>query len=117
MDAIQSADFEVLEHPPYSPDLALSNFYLFQRLTEYLKRQEFEDDVAGAATGQTFLVLNSDLFPLSVPHSLALEFDFGNARHSDSNHVINLNYSPAPNSDIPPRLAYDFYSGVDRDFD
>ena len=36
-DAIQSADFLVLPHPPYSPDLAPSDFHLFPKLKEYLK--------------------------------------------------------------------------------
>ncbi|CAG4977612.1 unnamed protein product [Parnassius apollo] len=37
MAAIQETGFELLEHPPYSPDLAPSDFYLFPRLKERLR--------------------------------------------------------------------------------
>ena len=40
-DAIQSADFLVLPHPPYSPDLAPSDFHLFPKLKEHLKGERF----------------------------------------------------------------------------
>ena len=36
-DAIQRLDFSVLPHPPYSPDLAPSDFHLFPKLKEHLK--------------------------------------------------------------------------------
>ncbi|GBP89930.1 Histone-lysine N-methyltransferase SETMAR [Eumeta japonica] len=35
--AIRDADFEILDHPPYTPDLATSDFRLFPKLKEYLK--------------------------------------------------------------------------------
>ncbi|CAF4830352.1 unnamed protein product [Pieris macdunnoughi] len=44
MAAIQETGFELLEHPPYSPDLAPSDFYLFPRLKEYLRGKKFDDD-------------------------------------------------------------------------
>jgi len=43
-DAIQRLDFSVLPHPPYSPDLAPSDFYLFPELKEHLKGQRFSCD-------------------------------------------------------------------------
>jgi len=43
-DAIQCLDFSVLLHPPYSPDLAPSDFHLFQKLKEHLKGQCFGCD-------------------------------------------------------------------------
>ncbi|GBP60088.1 hypothetical protein EVAR_31349_1 [Eumeta japonica] len=42
--AIRNATLEVLEYPPYSPDLPPSNFYIFLSLKEYLKGQRFKDD-------------------------------------------------------------------------
>jgi hypothetical protein len=33
----------VLEHPPYSPDLALNDFFLFQKIKEILKGRHFDD--------------------------------------------------------------------------
>lgn len=44
MAAIQEAGFELVEHPPYSPDLAPSDFYLFPRLKEHLRGKKFDDD-------------------------------------------------------------------------
>jgi len=38
--AIQNAVFELLHHPPYSPDLAPSDFYLFPKLKEFKKGQK-----------------------------------------------------------------------------
>ena len=35
---------KILEHPPYSPDLAPSDFFLFGFLKKLLKGQEFEDE-------------------------------------------------------------------------
>ncbi|GBP06469.1 Histone-lysine N-methyltransferase SETMAR [Eumeta japonica] len=46
--------FELLEHPPYSPDLAPYDFYLLLRLKEYLNERRFEDDGAVAAAIQDF---------------------------------------------------------------
>jgi len=43
-DAIQRLDFSVLPHPPYSPDLAPSDFHLFPKLKEHLKGQRFSCD-------------------------------------------------------------------------
>jgi histone-lysine N-methyltransferase SETMAR len=33
----------VLEHPPYSPDLASSEFFLFRKIKEILKGSHFDD--------------------------------------------------------------------------
>ena len=35
--------FEVLEHPPYSPDLASCDLFLFRALKEVLHGQQFDD--------------------------------------------------------------------------
>ena len=34
----------VLEHPPYSPDLASSHFFLFPKIKEILKGRHFDDN-------------------------------------------------------------------------
>lgn len=36
--------FEILPHPPYSPDLAPSDFHLFPTMKSYLKGKHFPDD-------------------------------------------------------------------------
>jgi len=43
-DAIQSLEFSVLPHPPYSPYLAPSDLHLFPKLKEHLKGQRFNCD-------------------------------------------------------------------------
>jgi histone-lysine N-methyltransferase SETMAR len=35
---------EVVEHPAYSPDLALSDFHLFPKLKEFLGGRRFKSD-------------------------------------------------------------------------
>ena len=41
---IHDCGFELLSHPPYSPDLAPSHFHLFRLLKESLRGRAFEDD-------------------------------------------------------------------------
>jgi histone-lysine N-methyltransferase SETMAR len=42
--AIRKWDFEQLNHPPYSPDLAPSDYYLFRHLKKELRGKRFEED-------------------------------------------------------------------------
>ena len=44
MAALNKAGFEIVHHPPYSPDLAPSNFYLFPNLKGHLRGQKFESN-------------------------------------------------------------------------
>jgi len=44
MDTLRDLKFEVLKHPPYSPDLAPSDFHLFGPMKEHLRRHKFADD-------------------------------------------------------------------------
>jgi len=41
---IKDIGFEQLSHPPYSPDLAPSDFYLFRHLKQQLHGTRFFDD-------------------------------------------------------------------------
>ena len=41
---IRNDGFELLQHPPYSPDLATSDSYLFSKLKEFVKGCKFADD-------------------------------------------------------------------------
>ena len=41
MTAATKCGFEVLPHPPYSPDMAPSDFYLFQKLKSNLRGTQF----------------------------------------------------------------------------
>ena len=42
--AIRECKFEQLNHPPYSPDLAPSYYYLFRSLKSHLRGTRFRDD-------------------------------------------------------------------------
>jgi len=41
---VKDVGFQQLSHPPYSPDLAFSDFYLFRRLKKHLRGTRFCDD-------------------------------------------------------------------------
>jgi len=43
--AIQTLNWEVLPHPPYSPDLAPSDFHLFRSLSNNLRGVSFSNDM------------------------------------------------------------------------
>ena len=44
MAKIHELRFELLDHPPYSPDLAPSDFFLFPKLKTALERQRFSSN-------------------------------------------------------------------------
>lgn len=44
IQCIQDLGFELLEHPPYSPDLAPSDFHLFGPMKEHLRESKFSSD-------------------------------------------------------------------------
>ena len=43
MDTVRALKFEVLKHPPYSPDFTPSDFHLFGPMKEHLRGQKFAD--------------------------------------------------------------------------
>jgi len=47
--------FQCLDHPPYSPDLAPSDYHLFSGLKEQLKGRHFSSDAKVIATAETWL--------------------------------------------------------------
>jgi hypothetical protein len=42
--AIKELDWEILPHPPYSPDLAPSDYHLFRSLSNNLRGVSFNND-------------------------------------------------------------------------
>lgn len=42
--AIQELDWDVLPHPPYSPDIAPSDYHLFRALAAALAGENFQDE-------------------------------------------------------------------------
>lgn len=49
-EKLKQLDWEVLPHPPYSPDLAPSDYHLFLSMSNFLANKKFEnyDDVISA---------------------------------------------------------------------
>jgi len=47
--------FQCLDHPPYSPDLALSDYHLFPGLKNQLKGRHFSSDQEVIAAVETWL--------------------------------------------------------------
>jgi len=47
--------FQCLDHPPYSPDLALSYYHLFRGLKKNLKGRHFSSDAEVIAAAETWL--------------------------------------------------------------
>jgi histone-lysine N-methyltransferase SETMAR len=44
VNLLNSWGLETLPHPPHSPDLALSDFHLFQKIKKHLRGQRFHSD-------------------------------------------------------------------------
>ena len=42
--AAKNCGFEIIPHPPYSPDLAPSDYHMFGHLKKFLRGRRFEDD-------------------------------------------------------------------------
>jgi len=47
--------FQCLDHPPYSPDLAPSDYHLFPRLKKQLKGRHFSSDAEVITVAETWL--------------------------------------------------------------
>ena len=62
---LQQFLWEVFAHPPYSPDLTLSDYHLFMHLKKWFASQSFEEDDR-LKTGVTFKSLASDFFDTGI---------------------------------------------------
>ncbi|KAL0831014.1 hypothetical protein ABMA28_001900 [Loxostege sticticalis] len=63
LQAIHSAGFEMLDHPPYSSDLAPSDFHLFPKFKEHIRGTKFaDDDAVMAAVNDFFESQEKDFF-------------------------------------------------------
>lgn len=54
MDKINELGFELLPHPPYSPDLAPSDYYLFSQLKKMLRGKRFRSDEEVIAESESY---------------------------------------------------------------
>jgi len=54
MGKFRDLHYELLEHPPYSPDLAPSDFYLFPKLKLFLAGQRFSSNQKATAAAEGY---------------------------------------------------------------
>jgi len=54
MGKLRDLHYELLEHPPYSPDLAPSDFYLFPKCKLFLAGQRFSSNQEAIAAVEGF---------------------------------------------------------------
>lgn len=57
MTKFKALKYEMLEHPPNSPDLAPSGYYLFQNLKQFLESVFLSNEEAIAAADGHFIEL------------------------------------------------------------
>jgi hypothetical protein len=70
MDTIQTLIWNVLPHPPYSPDLAPSDYHLFGLLKEHLGGKRFRINEKVIQVVQEWLHMQPKDFFLSGIHKL-----------------------------------------------
>jgi histone-lysine N-methyltransferase SETMAR len=56
MGKLRDLHYELLEHPPYSPDLAASDFSLFPKLKLFLAGQRFSSNQEAIAAVRRYFV-------------------------------------------------------------
>ena len=62
-DILAHLAFQCLDHPPYSPDLAPSDYHLFSGPKKQLKERHFSSDAEVIAAAETWLDgQHSDIF-------------------------------------------------------
>ena len=64
---LQEFHWEIFDHPPYSPDLAPSDYHLFMHLKKWLASQRFEtDDELQTGVNEWFKTLAADFFDTGI---------------------------------------------------
>jgi len=63
-------DFQCLDHPPYSPDLAPSDYYLFHGMKKQLKGRHFSSEAEVIAAAEVWLDGQNSEFFLSALQKL-----------------------------------------------
>ena len=83
VNKLRKFHWEFLEHPPYNPDLARSDFHLFSPLKKFLARQRFTCvDEVKAAVRQWFRSQTADFYCSGIT-KLVLRWDKCLNRHGD----------------------------------
>ena len=60
--AVKKCGFQEIEHPPYSPDPAPSDYYLFSKLKKNLRGRKFDDDEVKSAVMEHFADKDPEYF-------------------------------------------------------
>jgi transposase len=74
-EAITKLSWTVLPHPPYSPDLAPSDYHLFGKLKDSIRGTKFEDDGSLVAPVKKWLKSADPEFALAPRWRKAVERD------------------------------------------
>ena len=72
--AIRESGFEEMHHPPYSPDLAPSDYHLFPNLKQPLRGQRFSTDDELKYATEEWLKEQSELFYFTDIEKLRLRY-------------------------------------------
>ena len=62
MSAVTECEFEFLPHPPYSPDMAPSYFYLFPKLESHLRGIQYGHNEGVTEAGNEYLGKKENCF-------------------------------------------------------
>jgi hypothetical protein len=74
-DLIMTFGWEQFDHPPYSPDLAPSDFHVFLHLKTFLGGQLFHDDSEVKEAVNTLFALQAASFNDAGIHKLVPRYD------------------------------------------
>ena len=55
MVAVCDSGFEMVDHPPYSPDLAPSDYFLFPNMKKHLAGKQYQTDDDVISAGEDYL--------------------------------------------------------------
>jgi len=75
IEALETLKFEVLSHPPYSPDLAPSDFHFFPRLKRDLKGTHFTSDDEVKQSVTLWIKQRTPEFFIDGMHKLVLNWE------------------------------------------
>jgi len=71
LETVEQLGLEVLLHPPYSPDLAPSDYHLFGPMKKMLGGQKFASDTEGGAISRSSVAWTAASIVLCIGHSEA----------------------------------------------
>ena len=62
MSSVRDCDFTLLDYPPYLPDLAMSNYFLFPNMKKHLAERHFRTDEEVIAAVEEFFRVQDEGF-------------------------------------------------------